>query len=106
MEVNNNGIDIRTTENAQVRSLFQGTVVTVMYNPGFQRAVMIRHGEYFTVYSNLKDVFVRSGDEVNTKQPIGLVHTDEKDGESKVHLEIWKGTQLLNPALWLFPNNP
>ncbi len=106
VEVNNNGIDIRTTENSQVRSLFQGTVVTVMYNPGFQRAVMIRHGEYFTVYSNLKDVFVRSGDEVNTKQPIGLVHTDEKDGESKVHLEIWKGTQLLNPALWLFPNNP
>jgi septal ring factor EnvC (AmiA/AmiB activator) len=101
----NNGIDIKTKENAQVRSLFQGTVVTVMYNPGFQRAVMVRHGEYFTVYSNLKEVFVRSGEEITTKQPIGLVYTDEKEGASKVHLEIWKNTQKLNPALWIYPNN-
>jgi len=102
----NNGIDIKTHENAQVRTLFQGTVVTVMYNPGFQRAVMVRHGEFFTVYSNLKEVFVRSGDMVSTKQPIGLVYTDERDGSSKVHLEIWKSTQKLNPALWIYPNNP
>ena len=101
----NNGIDIKTNENAQVRTLFQGTVVTVMYNPGFQRAVMVRHGEYFTVYSNLKEVFVRSGDELTIKQPIGLVYTDESDGSSKVHLEIWKSTQKLNPALWIYPNN-
>jgi len=101
----NNGIDIKTKENAQVRSLFQGTVVTVMYNPGFQRAVMVRHGEYFTVYSNLKEVLVRSGDEITTRQPLGLVYTDEKDGSSKVHLEIWKSTQKLNPALWIYPNN-
>lgn len=101
----NNGIDIKTKENAQVRSLFQGTVVTVMYNPGFQRAVMVRHGEYFTVYSNLKEVFVRSGDEITTKQPLGLVYTDEKEGSSRMHLEIWKSTQKLNPALWIYPNN-
>lgn len=101
----NNGIDIKTKENAQVRSLFQGMVVTVMYNPGFQRAVMVRHGEYFTVYSNLKEVLVSSGDEITTKQPLGLVHTDEGDGSSKVHLEIWKSTQKLNPALWIYPNN-
>lgn len=101
----NNGIDIKTHENAKVRSLFQGKVITTMYNPGFQRAVMVRHGEYFTVYSNLSEVFVRSGEEVATRQPIGLVYTDEKDGSSKVHLEIWKGTQKLNPALWIYPNN-
>ncbi|HXH18026.1 MAG TPA: peptidoglycan DD-metalloendopeptidase family protein [Chitinophagales bacterium] len=101
----NNGVDIKTNENSQVRTLFQGTVVTVMYNPGFQRAVLVRHGEYFTVYSNLKEVFVSSGDEIATKQPIGLVYTDEKDGSSKVHLEIWKNTQKLNPALWIYPNN-
>ncbi len=105
VEINNNGVDIRTNENSQVRSVFSGTVVTVMYNPGFQRAVMVRHGEFFSVYSNLKEVFVRSGEEITIKQPIGLVHTDEKDGESKVHLEIWRGQQLLNPALWIYPNN-
>ncbi|GIV34910.1 MAG: peptidase M23 [Chitinophagales bacterium] len=105
VEIKNNGIDIRTHENAQVRSIFTGTVVTVMYNPGFQRAVMLRHGEFFTVYSNLKEVFVRSGDEVSIKQPLGLVYTDSKDGESKVHLEIWRGQQPLNPALWIYPNN-
>lgn len=105
IKIVNNGVDVCTNENAQVRSLFQGTVVTVMYNPGFQRAVMIRHGEYFTVYSNLKEVLVRSGDEVTVKQPLGLVYTDEKTSESKVHLELWKGTQKLNPALWIYPNN-
>ena len=106
VKVVNNGIDIQTNENAQVRALFQGTVITVMYNPGFQRAVMVRHGEYFTVYSNLKEVFVRSGEEITTKQPLGIVHTDENEGASKVHLELWKGTQKLNPALWIYPNNP
>lgn len=105
IKVVNNGIDVCTNANAQTRSLFQGTVVTVMYNPGFQRAVMVRHGEYFTVYSNLKEVLVRSGDEVTVKQPLGLVYTDEKSGESKVHLELWKGTQKLNPALWIYPNS-
>lgn len=105
VKIVNNGVDICTNANAQARALFQGTVVTVMYNPGFQRAVMIRHGEYFTVYSNLKEVFVRSGDEVTVKQPLGIVSTDEKNSESKVHLELWKGTQKLNPALWIYPNN-
>lgn len=105
VKIVNNGVDVCTNANAQARTIFQGTVVTVMYNPGFQRAVMVRHGEYFTVYSNLKEVLVRSGDEVTVKQPIGLVYTDEKAGESKVHLELWKGTQKLNPALWMYPNN-
>ncbi len=105
IKIVNNGVDVCTNANAQTRSLFQGIVVTVMYNPGFQRAVMIRHGEYFTVYSNLKEVFVGTGDEVTVKQPLGLVYTDEKSSESKVHLELWKGTQKLNPALWIYPNN-
>ncbi len=105
IKIVNNGVDVCTNTNAQARSLFQGTVITVMYNPGFQRAVMLRHGEYFTVYSNLKEVFVSTGDEVTVKQPLGLVYTDEKAGESKVHLELWKGTQKLNPALWIYPNN-
>lgn len=102
VETFNNGIDIKTNQNAEVRSIFKGEVVSVVYNPGFQRAVIIRHGEYFTVYSNLKDVIVKTGDTVKEKQTIGAVYTDTEENKTEVHLEVWKGTKKLNPALWIY----
>lgn len=96
---NNNGIDIKTEKDAQVRSVFNGTVVNSFYLPASQNSVIIKHGEYYSVYSNLKTVSVSAGDKINTKQSIGSVHT--QDGLSKVHLEIWKGTTKINPELWL-----
>lgn len=102
VRITNNGINIRTEPNSRVRALFNGTVASVIFNPSFQHAVLIRHGEYFTVYSQLEEVFVRSGQEVSTRQDIGLVYTDESDQKTEVHLEIWQGTKKLNPALWLY----
>lgn len=102
VETFNNGIDIKTNKNAEVRSIFDGEVVSVVYNPGFQRAIIIRHGEYFTVYSNLKDVLMKTGDKVKAKQTIGAVYTDEEENKTEVHLEVWKGTKKLNPALWIY----
>ena len=67
---------------------------------------MVRHGEFFTVYSNLREVYVKSGDNVEVKQVIGAVFTDEKEEKSDVHFEVWKGTQKLNPALWIYSQNP
>lgn len=102
VETFNNGIDIKTNRNAEVRAIFDGEVVSVVYNPGFQRAVIIRHGEYFTVYSNLKDVLVKTGDAIKGKQTIGAVFTDEEENKTEVHFEVWKGTKKLNPALWIY----
>ena len=61
---------------------------------------MIQHGEYFTVYAKLKDVYVYHGQEVTVKQPIGTVHTS-KDGESELQFQIWKNESKLNPEIWL-----
>ncbi|MCD8528404.1 MAG: peptidoglycan DD-metalloendopeptidase family protein [Chitinophagales bacterium] len=98
--VNNNGVDIKTEKEASVRALFNGTVVNSFYLPASQNSVIIKHGEYFTVYSNLKSVSVKAGESVSTKQIIGTVYTDE-NGIAKIHIEVWKGTEKTNPEYWL-----
>ena len=102
VETNNNGIDISTSSNAEIRAVFEGEVSNVFYSPVFHYGVMIMHGEYFTVYLNLKEVNVKQNEKVKTKQKIGTVYTNESTGVSELHLELWKGTTLLNPALWLY----
>jgi len=64
----------------------------------------VKHGEYFTVYSNIADAAVRSNDNITTKQNIGSVYTDKTDSQTKIHIEIWKGKDKLNPAEWLTAN--
>ncbi|MEI7802894.1 MAG: peptidoglycan DD-metalloendopeptidase family protein [Bacteroidota bacterium] len=98
----NNGCDIKTNAGANVRAIFKGTVVSVLANPGYHTAVIIRHGDYFTVYSNMASVTVKPNDKVETKQSIGRAYTDKEEG-TMVHLEIWKGTTLLDPENWLAP---
>lgn len=101
LTVKNNGIDIKTSPNADVRAIFKGTVVGILSNPGYHKAVLVRHGEYFTVYSNLASVKVKANQEIDTKQSVGTAYTEPGAGESIVHLEIWKGTTLLNPEDWI-----
>jgi len=95
----NNGWTIRTGANATVRAIFGGTVSRVLEIAG-KGVVMIRHGEFFTVYQNLKTISVSAGQKVSTKQSLGTVGSDE-DGVSEVHFELWKGMQTQNPSLWL-----
>lgn len=99
--MNNNGVDIATTKEAEVRAIFAGKVTNTFYHPTFNRGVIINHGEYFTVYLNMKEVTVKENYQVTTKQVIGKAYSDTKESGSEVHLEIWKGTTLLNPSLWL-----
>lgn len=96
---NNNGIDIKTEKDALVRVVFSGTVVNSFYLPSTQNSVIVKHGAYYSVYSNLKIVSVNAGEKLNTKQNIGVAYTE--DSTSKVHLEIWKGMEKTNPELWL-----
>lgn len=101
IETNNNGIDIATNKNAAVKAIFSGEVANVLFNPGFQAAIIIKHGKYFTVYGNIKEALVKTGDKVTTGQKIGKVYTDETEGKTEVHLEIWNGSKKMNPAYWV-----
>lgn len=102
---NNNGIDISAPKNAQVRAVFEGEVTSVLNIPGAGKVVIIKHGNYRTVYSNLQDTYVQSGSKVTTKQAIGSLLTKEDSSVSVSHFEIHQvvGTavQCLNPSLWI-----
>jgi septal ring factor EnvC (AmiA/AmiB activator) len=99
--VTNNGIDIATTENAQARAVFDGEVSSVTKLTGANTVVILRHGEYFTVYSNLENVMVKRGDKVKTKQNLGTVHTNKTEGKTELHFELLKEQNRQNPANWL-----
>lgn len=99
--VTNNGIDIATVEDAKARAVFDGEVASVTKLTGSNTVVIIRHGEYFTVYSNLENVTVKRGDKVKTKQNLGTVHTSKTENKTELHFELLKETNRQNPAGWL-----
>jgi septal ring factor EnvC (AmiA/AmiB activator) len=101
VKVKNNGIDILTEKGAIARAIFNGEVTRVISVPNFNNVVIIRHGEYLTVYSNLDEVYVSKGQRVETKQKIGLIYTNQKENKTEMHFEIWKAKDLMNPSLWL-----
>lgn len=98
--VSNNGIDIRTEAGESAKTIFGGVVVNSFYLPTTQNSLIIKHGEYFTVYSNLKTISVNLGDQLKTGDKIGIAYTDE-DKITKMHLEVWKSTTKLNPEEWI-----
>jgi len=97
------GWDIKTNKGASVRSVFQGTVTNISNISG-TFLVVIQHGEYFTAYSNLRSVSVKSGEKVGTKQVLGSVATDSSTGEAIVTFSLYKGKTPVNPKIWLAPN--
>ncbi|MEE4177234.1 MAG: peptidoglycan DD-metalloendopeptidase family protein [Bacteroides sp.] len=101
IKIVNNGIDIASVPGATARAIFEGTVSRVITVPGAFYAVIMRHGEYLSVYSNLSHVSVKSGDKVNIRQEIGTIATDSREGKTQMHLEIWRGNDKLNPADWI-----
>jgi len=101
IEINNNGIDISTVEGSTVRAVFDGEVKKIFTIPGAQNAVIIRHGEYLSVYTHLETVGVKVGQNLKTKQIIGTVHTDVNENKTILHFEIWKDSSTQNPYIWL-----
>ncbi len=100
IKVKSNGIDIATDKGANVKSIFDGEVTRVIAIKGANYTVIIKHADYFTVYQNLVDVKVKAGDKVETGDVIGTVFTDTEN-VSKVHFEVWKDKNILNPERWL-----
>lgn len=102
--VKNNGIDIATSKGSLARAVFDGEVTYIGSIPSYGKIVMVRHGEFLSVYANLSEVYVSPGDKVKTKQNIGNIIYDEDDSKTQIHLEIWKGQTRLDPEEWIFVN--
>ena len=105
VETKNNGINFSTDQGQSVRVVFDGTVSRIFFIKGKGKAILINHGSYFTVYSGLKDVIVKTGDKVISKQKLGTIVTSETTGDSELHFEIWKGKETQNPVKWLYKAN-
>jgi septal ring factor EnvC (AmiA/AmiB activator) len=98
----NNGLEICSTKGVQARAVFEGEVTSIAISPTGGKLVIIRHGEYLSVYCNLEDVLVKTGQKVNVKQPIGTVMYNEEEGKTSMNLQIWKGQKTMDPGGWLF----
>ena len=102
VETFNNGIDIATNNNTPVRAVFDGIISRIFFIKGEGKAILINHGEYYSVYSGLKEVFVKINQKVFLKEKIGVVLTQESENKTELHFEIWKGYEKQNPSSWLF----
>jgi murein hydrolase activator len=97
--IHNNGVNIQTREDAKVRCIFDGEVSRVAFIQTMGHTVIIKHGDYLTVYAGLKEVFVRTSQKVSTNQEIGKVFSN--DGVSELRFQIFKKTTPLDPQIWL-----
>ncbi len=101
LTINNKGVNIAGERGAAVHCVFEGTVSRIFFFQGLNNNVMVRHGNFITVYSNLASVQVKTGDKVTTGQIIGHIPDSDNDDDCMLHFEIWKETQNLNPESWL-----
>ncbi len=101
LETFNNGIDIRVPYNASVKSVFKGEVINVFFVPGHQNAIMLKHGDYFTVYTNIREVYVSKGDQVITGQTLGLAGQDMSSNDAEIHFEVWRKKDRQDPMAWI-----
>ena len=102
VETFNNGIDIATDKNSVVRVVFDGSISRIFFIKGEGKAILVNHGEYFTVYSGLTEVTVKVGDKVLSKEKLGVVLTQEVENKTELHFEIWKGYDKNDPSKWLY----
>ena len=96
-----NGVGISTTQGSLARAIFDGVVTNILPLSGNNSAIMVKHGEYITVYVNIKEVMVSVGQKLSAKQEIGVVFTNPDDKRTTLELQIWKGTTLQNPIYWI-----
>lgn len=102
VETENSGIDIEVGAGAVARSIFKGKVSAIFEQPGYNKIVMVRHGNYLSIYANLSSINVKMGDDVSANQPIGSIYVDpEDDNRAILHFELRKERTKLNPMQWV-----
>ena len=97
----NNGVEICSNNGAQARAVFAGEVTGITVSPTGGKFVIIRHGEYLSVYTNLTEVFVKTGQKISIKQAIGVIGFNDDEGKCAMNFQVWKGQKTLDPAGWL-----
>ena len=102
IKIKSNGVRIATNQGEAVRAIWEGNVQGIMTPKNGNNAIMIRHGNYITVYKNLAKIYVSKGDKVTTKQVIGEVITNKASGESILSFGIYKDSSIQNPSLWIY----
>jgi len=106
IKIKNDGVYISTTQGSVARAIFDGVISKIISIPGKNKTIIIRHGDFLTVYSNLREVSVNVGEKVKTKQKIGIVFSDSEDENKTIlELQIWHGTAKQNPEYWLSGSN-
>lgn len=101
VEVNNKGIYIQTVAGSNARAVYEGEV-TACFNDGTYNAVIVRHGNYRTIYANLEKVFVKTGDKVKAKQAVGVIASNpDNDNATEIYFQVLKDKDFLDPSLWL-----
>jgi septal ring factor EnvC (AmiA/AmiB activator) len=100
--IQSNGVTIATSPSSTVRTVFEGEVMSVVSFKGSNPSVLIRHGNYITVYKNLGKLYVKKGDKVKAKDPIGEVFTNQQTGKTEIQFSIFNNIKVLNPQGWLY----
>lgn len=101
VKIKSNGVRIETNKGEKVRAVFKGTVLNIMTPKNGNNTILIKHGNYLTIYKNLSKIYIKKGDEVATKQEIGEVRTNKASGEAILSFGVWKGLEKQNPAYWI-----
>lgn len=101
VKIRNDGIDIACEKNSICKSIFSGEVSSIFGLQGLNSTVIIKHGNYLSVYANLSSIKVKKGMKVKTGQPLGTIATNSSNGTTILKFQIWKGTTCQNPELWL-----
>ena len=102
IETKNNGVNFLTEPGQFARAVFKGKVSRIFMVGSQGKAILINHGDFYTVYSGLKDVVVSVGEMLDSKQNIGTVITSETTKKTELHFELWKGKETQNPLIWLY----
>jgi murein hydrolase activator len=95
----NNGVNIATDAKADVFCVFDGIVKQILVMPGYNQCVLVQHGNFFTFYTKLEKISVKSEQKISTGQVIGSLN--ETDGNSVIHFQLWKGTEKQDPEKWI-----
>ncbi|MBK7342930.1 MAG: peptidoglycan DD-metalloendopeptidase family protein [Saprospiraceae bacterium] len=104
VRTNNTGVDFRTEDAAQVKAVFAGEISGIQWVPGYANTMIIRHGQYYSVYSNMATVVGKKGDRVAAGTVVGTAAQNPVSGTAEIHFEIWKGKNRENPSHWLKKN--
>lgn len=101
--INNNGIDIKTGAGSTAYSIFDGEIVHIAFIAGYKNTVMVNHGKYYSIYSNLEHVNVSKGQKISRGSSIGTAGINPATGNHELHFELWSSTTPMNPLSWLKP---